>query len=143
MKKVILLTVILFSSFSAILAQDDKIIKGIWLNSDKDAKVEIYSVGNQYSGKIIWAKNMFLADGTTPAKDIRNPDGNLQGRTIANMVIIDGFTYKDGEWGGGKIYDPKTGKTYNGKMKISGGKLEVRAYVGSPMFGKTIVWTRQ
>jgi uncharacterized protein (DUF2147 family) len=143
MKKVILLTVIIFSSFSAILAQDDKIIKGVWLNSDKDAKIEIYSVGKQYSGKIIWAKNMFLVDGATPAKDIRNPDGNLKNRTIANMVIIDGFTYEDGEWSGGKIYDPKTGKTYSGKMKISGGKLEVRAYVGSPMFGKTIIWTRQ
>ena len=117
-------------------------VKGIWLNNDKDAKVEIYRSGDKYYGKIVWTQNMYEADGKTLRKDSKNSDEQLRSRTIQNMVILSGFSYSAGEWTGGEIYDPKSGKTYKSKMRIKDSSLEIRGYVGSPMFGKTTIWTR-
>ena len=136
------LAAVLFTSFAAVFAQDPDVVKGLWLNDDKDAKVEIYKSGDKYFGKIVWTQNMYEADGKTLRKDSKNSNEQLRNRTIQNMVILSGFTYSYGEWTGGEIYDPKSGKTYKSKMKIKGSSLEVRGYVGNPMFGKTTTWTR-
>ena len=47
-------------------------------------------------------------------------------------------------WDGGEILDPNKGKTYKALLKpIEGGKkLEVRGYIGSPMFGRSQTWLR-
>jgi uncharacterized protein (DUF2147 family) len=142
MKKMMVLAAILFTSYAAVFAQDPDIVKGVWLNDNKDAKVEIYKHGDKYFGKIVWTQNLYEADGKTLKKDSKNSNEQLRDRTILNMVILSGFTYSDGEWSGGEIYDPKSGKTYKSKMKIKGGSLEVRGYVGNPMFGKTTTWAR-
>ena len=142
MKKFIVLTVVLFSAFTSIFAQDADGVKGVWINDAKDVKVEIYKKGDKYTGKVIWTKDMYEADGKTVKKDSKNLDESLRNRSILNLDILTGFTYDDGGWTGGKIYDPKSGKIYASKMKIKGGNLEIRGYVGSPMFGKTTVWTR-
>jgi uncharacterized protein (DUF2147 family) len=142
MKKLILLTVILFTSVTVIFAQNADAVKGTWMNEQKDAKVEIYKSGNKYFGKIVWTKDMYEADGKTLRKDAKNSNESLKNRTILNLDILTGFTYDDGEWTGGAIYDPKSGKTYSSKIKLKGGNLEIKGYVGSPMFGKTTVWTK-
>ena len=47
-------------------------------------------------------------------------------------------------WEGGKILDPESGKEYSFRMTpIDGGKkLELRAYIGTPMLGRTQTWLR-
>jgi uncharacterized protein (DUF2147 family) len=55
------------------------------------------------------------------------------------------FVYdEDNVWNDGKIYDPKTGKTYSCKMTLSGNKksLDVRGFIGFSLIGRTSVWTR-
>jgi hypothetical protein len=49
-----------------------------------------------------------------------------------------------GLWDGGEILDPKNGKVYKVRLKpIDGGKkLEVRGYIGAPLFGRTQTWIR-
>jgi len=62
------------------------------------------------------------------------------------MEIIRGGKKTDGKdlWEGGKILDPENGKEYNLRLTpVDGGKrLEVRGYVGAPLFGRTQTWTR-
>ena len=142
MKKIITLTAILFTSLTAVFSQSPDAVRGVWLNENKDAKIEIYKAADKYAGKIVWTKDMYEADGKTQKKDSKNSNENLRSRTILNIVILSGFTYDDGEWIDGEIYDPKNGKTYKSKMKLKGNTLEVRGYIGSPMFGKTTVWSR-
>ena len=142
MKKIIVATIAFFLSFTTVLAQNADAVKGTWMSENNDAKIEIYKTADKYAGKIVWTKDMYEADGKTLKKDNKNTNENLRNRTIVNLVILTGFTYDDGEWTDGEIYDPKNGKTYKSKMKIKGSTLEVRGYVGSPMFGKTTVWTR-
>ena len=49
-----------------------------------------------------------------------------------------------GLYTGGQILDPAKGSSYKLRLKpIEGGKkLEVRGYIGSPMFGRTQTWVR-
>jgi uncharacterized protein (DUF2147 family) len=141
MKKFIVLATVLFAS-SAVFAQHADDIKGVWINKDKDAKIEIYKSGDTYYGKISWMKEMYEADGKTLKKDVRNANEKERNRTIINLNILSGFRFDEGEWTGGELYDPKSGKTYKSKMKLRNGSLEIRGYVGSPMFGKTTIWTK-
>jgi len=136
-----LFSLIFLCSFLHARGQSADAITGIWLSADKDAKVEIYKSGTRYNGKIAWIKNVNEADGT-PRRDKYNPDTKLRQRRIAGLEILTGFSYNDGEWTGGKIYDPKSGKTYSSKMKLKGNRLDIRGYVGAPLFGRTTEWTR-
>ena len=44
---------------------------------------------------------------------------------------------------GGKITDPKNGKTYNCKISFDGNnKLIVRGYIGISLFGRSQTWVR-
>lgn len=142
MKKFIVVAALLYASLTSLFAQHADGVKGVWVNDAKDAKVEIYKSGDKYFGRITWVKEMYEADGKTPKKDSKNSDEKLRSRNIVNMVILSGFTFDDGEWTGGELYDPKSGKTYKSKMKLKGNALEIRGYVGSPMFGKTTIWTK-
>ena len=142
MKKIIVLATVLIASITGSYAQHADAVKGTWLSDNKNAKVEIYKSGNKYFGKVIWTDDMYESDGKTLKKDIKNSNEQLRNRLIQNLVILSGFTYDDGEWTGGEIYNPKSGKTYKSTMKLKGNSLEIRGYVGSPMFGKTTTWTR-
>jgi len=124
-------------------AQSSNAIKGIWLNPEKEGKVEIYEQGGKFYGKLVWMKLPYEKDGKTPRKDINNKEASRRTRPLMDMVLFSDFVFKDGKWTNGEIYDPKTGKTYSSQMVLKGDKLEVRGYIGNPMFGRTIVFTRQ
>lgn len=75
--------------------------------------------------------------------DIHNPDPGQRGRALCGLEIGSGFTLRDAAHAsGGSLYDPKTGKTYHGAMSAEGGNLELRGYVGIPLFGRSETWKR-
>ena len=117
-------------------------ILGVWLSEEKDGKIEIYKSGNNYSGKLIWGKTIFEADGVTSKKDTKNTDEKLRTRNLKDLVMLTDFVFEDGEWTNGKIYDPKSGKTYSSTIKLQGNTLSLRGYVGISLLGRTSVWTR-
>lgn len=112
-------------------------ILGEWINADKDAKIEIYKIGNQYFGKIIWGTG-----GDT--KDLKNPDQKLRSRDLVGLTILKNFVFDDkNTWIDGTIYDPKDGKTYSCKLTLkSDNKLDIRGFVGISLFGRTETWTK-
>ena len=79
-----------------------------------------------------------------PAKlDIYNPDPAKRKRGLCGLQIGSGFMIRTpDEARDGTLYDPKTGKTYRGNIKLVGNKLELRGYVGIPLFGENQTWTR-
>ncbi|MBC9934149.1 DUF2147 domain-containing protein [Chitinophaga qingshengii] len=123
-------------------AQSANSINGQWLNPEKDGKIEIYESSGKYYGKLVWMKDPLEADGKTPRKDGKNKDAARRGRPLMNQVILTGFKFENGKWIDGEVYDPKSGKTYNSVMSLKGEKLEVRGYVGTPLLGRTAVFTR-
>ncbi len=75
--------------------------------------------------------------------DIHNPDSSLRKRPLCGLRIGDGFKTKDDlDAAGGALYDPKSGKTYHGEMKVIGSELHLRGYVGFSIFGETEIWKR-
>ena len=79
-----------------------------------------------------------------PAKvDINNPDSQKRNRRLCGLQIGSSFVPRSPlEAKNGTLYDPKSGKTYHGQIKLNGNKLELRGYVGFPLFGETQIWTR-
>ncbi len=65
---------------------------------------------------------------------------------IIGMTILTGMKQAEGqEYAGGLILDPHNGKIYKTKMSLEedGKKLNVRAYIGMPLLGRTQVWLRE
>ena len=75
--------------------------------------------------------------------DKKNPSQNLRTKPLLGLEIVKNFSFEDNEWVDGKIYDPKTGKTYSGTMSLDGlNKLNMRGYIGISLIGRTEVWRR-
>ena len=142
MKKTGFLMVILLCVTTVVTAQNEDAVLGSWLNEEKDAKIEVYKTADKYFGKITWIKSAFEPDGKSPRKDNNNPDPALRSRTVKGLVILSNFKYDDGVWNDGKIYDPKSGKTYSSKMTLDGSTLKIRGFIGAALFGRTTVWSK-
>lgn len=140
MKKTIgTLTLILAISFS--FAQGN--IEGVWYNTTKTGKVQIYKKGNAYFGKIIWLKEPLSETTGKPKTDENNLEEKLRATPIIGLVVLKNFVHEDGKFVNGTIYDPENGKTYKCKMTLTdANNLDVRGYIGIPALGRTEKWTR-
>lgn len=133
----------------ALSANADDIL-GVWYNGEKDAQVEIYKCGDKYCGKIVWLKEPNYPEGSkdgdpgAPKTDHHNPDLQLMKTPIIGLRIVHDFKFAgDNLWRDGKVYDPKNGKTYKGKMTlVSPMQLDLRGYIGISLIGRTTSWTR-
>jgi uncharacterized protein (DUF2147 family) len=142
--KSIFLYFIFIFVFSIILKAEkaDDII-GQWYTENNESLVEIYKNNGKYYGKIIWLKEPNRNG--KPKLDEKNPDDKLKERPIIGLNILKDFVF-DGsnEWNDGKIYDPKSGKTYSCYIKFEGtDKLKIRGYIGISLLGRTTYWTRK
>jgi uncharacterized protein (DUF2147 family) len=125
-------------------------ITGIWNSEDNKAKIEIFRCGEKYCGRIIWlGQPEYPADdkggmGGKPRVDRDNPVPELRRRPLLGLQIMEGFEYEGNDtWEKGSIYDPESGKTYRGRIRlVSSHRLDLRGYVGIPLFGRTTTWTR-
>jgi uncharacterized protein (DUF2147 family) len=140
------ITFSIFFFFLSFLSKAQNIVAdqilGEWLNEEKDTRIEIYKNGSEYLGRLMWAENFLEADGKTLRKDINNTDKNLRTRSLQHIDLLHHFTFVDDIWDNGKMYDPKSGKTYNCLIKLRNETLEIRSYVGIPLFGRSTYWTR-
>ena len=126
---------------AAVSAFAEEDIRGLWETGE--SHVEIYSCGELLCGRIEELDEPLDEDGK-PKLDKNNPEPSLQSRPILGMDLIAGFS-RSGKrkWEDGTIYDPRDGKTYKCVIKLQrNGSLKVRGYVGVPLLGKTVVWTR-
>jgi uncharacterized protein (DUF2147 family) len=124
-------------------------VLGFWKTVGNSSKLEIYPCGDKLCGKVAWLKNPNYVnekDGPidTPKIDRKNPDPSLRQRPIIGLQVIEGLTaMSDNWWEHGKCYDPESGNTYRCKMHMTSPEhLEMRGYVGIPLFGRTYVLTR-
>jgi len=120
---------------------------GLWKTIDDDGKTEkslvrIVDNGGVLTGTI---EKLFDASKQDAKCDLCSDD--RKNKPIIGLPILRGIKQDSddkGLWAGGEILDPNNGKTYKARLKpIEGGKkLEMRGYVGAPMFGRTQTWQR-
>lgn len=115
---------------------------GLWLTEKKGVIVKIYDCDGALCGQTVWLKKMSFKDGT-PRLDAKNPDPSLRDRHWCGIHVIKGVKPKAaGKWEGGKVYDPKTGETFDFDIEKTSKGLKVRGYLGLPLLGKSEKWTR-
>ncbi len=75
--------------------------------------------------------------------DIYNPDPSQRGRALCGLRVGSHFGLKDASnAAGGILYDPKSGGTYRGLIRVHGDQLILRGYLGTPLLGRNEMWQR-
>jgi uncharacterized protein (DUF2147 family) len=145
MKKVLMA---LAATFAASVAFAQPTPVGLWKTIDDETKTErslirITEAGGVLGGRI---EKLLGADAKQDAVCEECTD-DRKGKPIIGMAIIRGVKKSaetEGIWDGGTILDPNNGKTYKLRLKPSedGKKLEVRGYIGTPVFGRSQTWQK-
>jgi len=115
-------------------------IEGEWITPKGGSRVRISACADKpdrMCGVVSWlpadkAKNV----------DKKNPNEALRSRPILGVSTVSGFKQSaPGKWTGGKLYDPSTGKSYDGKITANpDGTLKVEGCV--LMICQAQTWTR-
>ena len=56
--------------------------------------------------------------------------GDLKGKPVIGMQVINGLSRKNNIWHKGTVFDPETGSAYKGRVWLEDGMLMVRGYLG-------------
>jgi uncharacterized protein (DUF2147 family) len=113
-------------------------INGDWVTQDGDAIVKIGKCGNTVCGRI--HKYLVTPPNGVGQRDVNNPDKKLRSRKLLGTAVLTGFKL-DGKTWRGRIYDPKTGKSYRSEVNLqSPSKLKVKGCIAFICQGQN--WTR-
>jgi uncharacterized protein (DUF2147 family) len=115
-------------------AADPNAVIGTWWTQDRDGVVQLYRCPAGLCGSVVGITT-FHPDGSPPV--------DLHGRTRCHLQIVpDGKIDSDGIWNS-HIIDPDDGKVYTINLHVDDdGRLRMRGYIGLPLFGRTVFWTR-
>jgi len=141
-----ILTALLFGAAASVaLAQATPV--GVWKTIDDKTKTEraqirISESGGTLSGRI----EKLLAPDAKPDGVCDKCTDDRKDKPMIGLEIVRGVKKADSGdvWEGGTILDAAEGKVYRVRMTpVEGGaKLEVRGFVGAPLFGRTQTWIR-
>jgi len=144
MKNLVVLILLVIYSVAGFAQKADE-IAGVWWNEEKTSKIKIEKEDGKYIGTIAYVIPENYENGEPP-KDDENPDESLRDRSILGLQILKGFEYdaKEEEWVDGKIYDPKSGKTYDCYAWLEDDNLlKLKGYVaGIRWLGRSSEWYR-
>ena len=104
---------------------------GTWQIENGRGVIAIAQCGDALCGRIVGIDR----DPGTPMPT------DVHGRSQCGLTIItDATRSDDGAWFG-QITDPRSGNTYQAKLWVDDqGNLNLRGYLGIPLFGQTQVW---
>ncbi len=99
-------------------------LTGEWLNSDGKSKVRFADCGDAVCGTISWLKD---------------PSGDAA--KIGQQVFFGMKPAGENVWKG-SAFNPEDGKTYSGKLTLSGNHLRTAGCVLGGLICKSVDWTR-
>ena len=126
-------------------------LTGIWRTIDDKrgivrAHIQIEKQPDgSYTGTLI---EDFPAPGEAPLLKCNKCPAPYTNKPIIGLEILKGFKEEadnPNTFSHGKVLDPRHGKIYNGKAKLSsdGRKLYLRGYVGISLLGRSQTWLRK
>lgn len=144
----VVLTIVSLFTLSSSYAATSPV--GTWTTIDDvtgkpKAIVQLWQTAdNQLYGKIL---KVFPRPGIDANGVCSKCEGKTHNMRLNGMIFLQSLKQsKDNQvlWSGGKILDPKNGKTYHCNLQVAdqGKKLNVRGYLGLPLFGRTQTWIR-
>lgn len=127
MYKLILFILITLSSTSTTR------LEGLWIKDSKDLIINVYKYKNSFRGKIHWFKD----ENSTKRK---YDNGLNKDEWLDRDVLFDFEPVAENEWHG-KIFNPKTGKTYNAYLEITENNVViVNPYIIVPIIGEKLIF---
>jgi uncharacterized protein (DUF2147 family) len=136
----LIFSIVVFFIFQVSFSQT---IFGKWKTVDDETGmengiVEIYEKAGKVYGRIIE-----ILEKEKKHFKCEMCEGEDKNKPVLGLVIIKGLKKKGDFFEGGKITDPKNGKSYHCKMNLEGkDKLIVRGYIGISLFGRSQTWFR-
>jgi uncharacterized protein (DUF2147 family) len=136
----LILSIVIFFIFQVSFSQT---IFGKWKTVDDETGmengiVEIYEKAGKVYGRIIE-----ILEKEKKHFKCEMCEGEDKNKPVLGLVIIKGLKKKGDFYEGGKVTDPKNGKSYHCKMTLEGkDKLIVRGYIGISLFGRSQTWFR-
>jgi uncharacterized protein (DUF2147 family) len=118
---------------------------GVWKQVDEHGKVGALVTISEQSGVYVGRlSKLFLGPKDDPDPICTRCPGDKLNQPILGLTFIEGMKQSGLDYEDGTILDPETGDIYHAKMSLSpdGNELNVRGYVGLPVFGRTQTWTR-
>jgi uncharacterized protein (DUF2147 family) len=97
--------------------------QGVWIRSEGTAKVKFGPCGDSLCGVVVWLKNT-----GGPGK-------------IGEQVFFDMKPAGANKWTG-SAFNPEDGRTYDGKMELSGNRLVTTGCALGGMICRSVNWTR-
>ena len=123
-----------------IFAETNSDISGHWNTFDEDgtllSTVNVRIVEEKLYGNIV----ALHIEGEETAV-CNQCKGELLGKPMIGMQILNGLSLKKNIWQNGTVFDPETGKSYRAKVWLKNGKLAVRGDVG--FVYDTLYWEKQ
>ena len=114
-------------------------VAGQWRTQTRNGVVEIARCGETICGRLMHSIGL---DANPALADLNNSDPKLRSRPLKGLQILSGFSFHQGAWSGGSIYNAQDGHTYQGTVTaIDADHLKVRGCIFAP-FCKTETWTR-
>ena len=117
---------------------------GVWKTVDdatgkEKAIIRITEAGGVFTGKI-----EKLLDPTKQDSKCDECTDARKGQPVVGLTIIRNIKKGESYYEGGDILDAANGKVYRARLTLSADnkKLDVRGYMGTPMFGRTQTWSR-
>lgn len=107
--------------FGSLAQADDP--SGTWLRDSGASRVKFSKCGDAWCGSIVWLK-----DTSGPAK-------------VGQRVFFDMKPDGENKWVG-KAFNPEDGKTYSGKMTLSGGGLTTAGCALGGLVCRSVNWTK-
>ena len=141
MKYILLLSLWCAATSFVPTANADDIV-GVWKNGTGKGHIQIYRQSGKFYGKIIWLRDHLDRTGK-PKVDHLNSDPRERNKPLMGLVMLKDFQFDEGEWSGGRIYNPGDGREYKALIRLKDSRtLAVRGFIGFSALGKTDTWTR-
>ena len=102
---------------------------GLWNTFDDNGDIESTVEVRVEEGKL-YANILSLHNAPEDNPICIECKGDLYGKPVIGMQIINGLTLKNDIWQKGSVFDPKTGDAYKGKVWLEDGTLFVRGHIG-------------
>ena len=126
-----------------VISPAERII-GVWESEEKNLLIQISKEGGHFVGTMTYYQ---CATETIMRSrvDIENPDPKLVGRKLLGLKLVEKLSYQGNNvWGGGKIYDPNSGHTYDARVQLTNlNTVVVRGYWRFRWLGRSMVFNRR
>lgn len=121
-------------------------VEGNWITiDDRDgSRKSIVQLEVDNSGELSGTITELLRKEAKGSLCEKCPD-DFKDQPLKGLTFMWGLTREaEGEWAGGSILDPKTGKIYKAKLELNegGNSLTVRGFIGISLFGRSQTWER-